>query len=96
MTVAQAQQVEGTARVITSAEDELQQRRQDVLDTFTSEAGERVLQRLMDGNGVKHTTFVAGDPYSTAYMEGKRSVVLEILGTMGRALTPEHFVQKEH
>ena len=79
-----------------TADDELQARRQDVLDTFTSEAGKRVLDRLIAGNGMNSPTFCPGDPYASAFAEGKRAVVLEILGTMGRGMTPQDFIQREH
>lgn len=70
------------------------QRNRDYIDTFSTEAGQRVLQDLMEQTGVMRPAHVTGDPYESAYMEGHRQVVLSILDKLGRALTPEDFKQR--
>ena len=75
---------------------EIVARRKDVLDAFTSEAGKRVLERLMLDNGIVCSTFVPNDSYASAFMEGRRAVILDILQVMGRAVTPDDFVQRTH
>jgi hypothetical protein len=46
---------------------------------FKSEDGQKVLWDLMKLNSFMQDSYVQGDPYSTAYNEGRRSVVLYIL-----------------
>ncbi len=75
---------------------EIVARRKDVLDAFSSEAGKRVLERLMLDNGVLQSTYIPGDSYASAFMEGRRAVILDILQVMGRAVTPDDFVQRAH
>ncbi len=48
---------------------------------FRSAAGKVVLRHLMTKHGVLKSTF-ATDPYQTAYNEGQRAVVLEIMKTL--------------
>lgn len=54
----------------------------DYIVAFGSKCGpaqERVLRDLYDFCGMFQTSFVAGDPYATAFQEGARAVVLRIL-----------------
>jgi len=46
---------------------------------FSGPDGETVLKDLLVSTGFDTTTFVAHDPYSSAYNEGRRSIVLQIL-----------------
>jgi hypothetical protein len=48
-------------------------------DVFSSGAGQKVLWDLMKNNSMVTDSHVVGDPYSTAYNEGRRAVVLHIL-----------------
>ncbi len=57
---------------------------------FNSENGKAVLYDLMRGNYfLNTTTFVPGDPYSTARNEGQRDVVVRILYIL--KMNPEQF-----
>lgn len=46
---------------------------------FNTPDGERVLRHLMKVGGVTKSSFVAGDPNTTAFNEGRRHLVLSIL-----------------
>ena len=46
---------------------------------FSSPDGQKVLRMLMAENSFCNTTFEAGDPYTSAFYEGKRSVVASII-----------------
>lgn len=46
---------------------------------FTSKDGTEVLRQLMRDTHMFDTTFEAGDPYTSAYYEGQRSVVTGIM-----------------
>tara|TARA_R100000458_G_C8253097_1_gene229656 strand:- start:947 stop:1204 length:258 start_codon:yes stop_codon:yes gene_type:complete len=46
---------------------------------FNTKDGERVLEHLVKVGFVDTTTHTQGDPYDTAYKEGKRSIVISIL-----------------
>ena len=54
----------------------------DYKKTFGSPEGRRVLFHLMKVHGVMLTSHVEGDPYSTAFNEGGRNVVIQILRKM--------------
>ena len=49
------------------------------IDVFLSPKGKVVLEHMFKQLGMDNTTLVAGDPYSSAYNEGRRSVYMEIL-----------------
>lgn len=51
----------------------------DYHDTFSSETGKAVLLDLMKRSGILSTSMIKGDPHMTAFNEGKRAIVLEIL-----------------
>jgi len=47
--------------------------------TFESDDGETVLADLKTRFAFEQTTFVSGDPYQSAFLEGQRSAVLLIV-----------------
>lgn len=51
----------------------------DYKELFESDVGRKVLFSLIKSYGVLNSTHVPGDPYSTAFNEGQRSVVLMIM-----------------
>ena len=53
--------------------------RKSYRSAFTSEDGQRVLRHLCKNGCVTSPAFVAGDPTTTAYNNGKRDIVLAIL-----------------
>ena len=57
----------------------LKQRKYDYDTTFNTEEGKRVLADLAHRHGVFESVFVPGDPHHTAFREGKRSVVTDLL-----------------
>lgn len=54
--------------------------------TFSGPDGELVLKDLMREGNFLGTTFVAGDPYHSAYSEGARSLVVRIIEQLGMDL----------
>lgn len=48
-------------------------------NVFNTPDGERVLRHLMKVGGITKPSYVAGDPYTTAFNEGRRHLVLSIL-----------------
>lgn len=48
-------------------------------DVFAGPGGDLVLNDLMRAGGVLETSFVPGEPDSTSYNEGRRSMVLHVL-----------------
>tara|TARA_R110000868_G_scaffold380551_1_gene646568 strand:+ start:708 stop:989 length:282 start_codon:yes stop_codon:yes gene_type:complete len=46
--------------------------------TFSSDHGLRVLRHLMRRHGMMNSTFDS-DPHTSAYLEGQRAVVIEIM-----------------
>ena len=69
-------------------------RDEDFQEVFRGEAGERVLRHLMDTYGIWQSTIVPGDPMSSAFNEGQRSVVLGILERVRRKWTPAEFADE--
>lgn len=61
-------------------------------EVFGSPLGKVVLEHLFANLKMDQTTFVEGDPYTSAYNEGRRSVYMEILRHSELDLTP--FMQK--
>ncbi len=59
-------------------EDKAKQLIMDAQNTFTSEGGKRVLERLSILCNENEPTFVDQNPNGTAYKEGQRSVILHI------------------
>lgn len=51
----------------------------DYQDTFSGDSGKAVLMDLMKRSGILSTSMIKGDPQMTAFNEGKRAMVLEIL-----------------
>lgn len=51
----------------------------DFKEVFDTPAGGRVLRSLMHACGFMHSSHVPGDPYATAFNEGGRNVVIQIL-----------------
>ena len=47
--------------------------------TFATPEGKEVLKDLLNSCGVLTTSFVPGDPYHTAYNEGRREIANRIL-----------------
>lgn len=54
---------------------------------FESAEGKAILRDLMRKYRVLETTHVPGDPHSTAYNEGQRSVILSILRYVNKDTT---------
>ena len=54
-------------------------RRQDYRRAFRGEPGRRVLRDLMRRHFVLRSTQIAGDSHETAFNEGRRAVVLDVL-----------------
>lgn len=59
-------------------EAEAKQLVMDFLNTFGSEGGKRVLERLSKLCNENEPTYVDGNTHGTAYKEGQRSVILHI------------------
>lgn len=57
----------------------IKQRKYDYDTIFSTPEGKRVLADLAQRHGVFETVFVPGDPHHTAFREGKRSVVTDLL-----------------
>ena len=62
--------------------DNLKSRRQDYKATFESPTGQEVLKDLMKFAKFCDTSYVPGDPTTTAYNEGMRRIILRILSIM--------------
>ncbi len=58
---------------------DLMRRRQDYRRAFGDVPGRRVLRDLMRRHFVLRSTQIAGDSHETAFNEGRRAVVLDIL-----------------
>lgn len=58
---------------------DLLRRRQDYRLLFSGERGKRVLRDLMRRHFVLRSTQIAGDSHESAFNEGRRAVVLDIL-----------------
>ncbi len=54
----------------------------DYQQVFNSAVGQRVLWDMMKSFGFMEHSHVPGDPYSTAFHEGQRNVVLSIHRTL--------------
>lgn len=65
----------------------------DFLNTFTSEGGKRVLEKLSEKCRENVATYVANDTHHTAYFEGMRSVIIYI--RLMLAKNPNVVKQKE-
>lgn len=61
---------------------DLIRRRQDYRRAFGGEPGRRVLRDLMRRHFVLRSTQIAGDSHETAFNEGRRAVVLDILAAV--------------
>ncbi|HWK44919.1 MAG TPA: hypothetical protein VNT30_09370 [Stellaceae bacterium] len=46
---------------------------------FETPDGARVLEDMLKGGGMLERSFVPGDPYATAFNEGRRSVMIDVL-----------------
>jgi hypothetical protein len=68
------------AKVVEQRAEEIDARRSDFQRCFDTPAGEKVLAYLYESCSFHNTTFVSGSPDHTAYNEGRRSVMLEIMG----------------
>jgi len=62
--------------------EEMSKLRQMYLDTFSTEAGKKVLKDLEKRCNYNVSSFVAGDTNATSYEEGKRTVYLHIHNMM--------------
>ena len=58
----------------------------DYRTIFEGPQGERVLTDLCHRHGIFDPCHVPGDPYSTAYNDGRRSVVVDLLRYLGTDL----------
>ena len=59
-------------------EDKAKQQIKDVLGTFGTEEGKRVIEMLSEKCRENTATYTAGDTHHTAYLEGMRSVMIYI------------------
>lgn len=62
---------------------------QDFRDTFGSEQGRRALRHLIEVYGILDQSHVRGDPHETAFRDGQRKVVLDVLDMIGRRTSAE-------
>lgn len=64
---------------------------------FEHDSGGRVLFDLMTKFGMMTTTYIANDPYTSAFREGQRSVVTQILSVLKTSpkKLEEHFQKYE-
>jgi hypothetical protein len=60
-------------------------RHQDYIRTFESETGKRVIADLMKRHFVFGSTQVQGDSHESAFNEGRRAVILDIMSAIGTA-----------
>lgn len=51
----------------------------DYQSTFNTDSGRRVLRHLMKVHGFMVTSHVEGDAYSTAFNEGGRNAIIQII-----------------
>ena len=58
----------------------------DYRTIFKGPQGERVLADLCHRHGIFDPCHVPGDPYTTAYNDGRRSVVVDLLRYLGTDL----------
>jgi len=58
----------------------------DYKNTFETKSGEKVLRHLMKVHGVFTTSFVEDNQYSTAFNEGGKNVILQIIKKVGMDL----------
>lgn len=65
-------------------------------EVFTKEPGRKILEDLVNRHGVFQPTFCPGDPHMSAFMEGKRAVVLDILKFVNIPLDQLERIYKEH
>ncbi len=62
-------------------------------NTFCTEAGKTVLKDLKKMFDVQ--SYIPGDPYATAFNEGRRSVLNEIMSTLRLSKHPELFESED-
>ena len=58
----------------------------DYRTIFEGPQGQRVLADLCHRHGIFDPCHVPGDPYSTAYNDGRRSVIIDLLRYLGTDL----------
>jgi uncharacterized protein (DUF433 family) len=63
---------------------------------FATDVGKRVLRYLMDRNGIFRSTHQPGDPHGTAFCEGQRDVVLDVLNILKKKIDPDEFLDEAH
>jgi hypothetical protein len=66
---------------------------QDYREVFSGEAGERVLRDLMVNYWI-YKGLLEPDPHKTAFNEGQRAVVVDILERIRRKWTPQEFADE--
>jgi hypothetical protein len=54
----------------------------DIKATFGTPSGKRVLRYLMKRSGFMNTSFVQGDPNLSAFNEGQRALVIDLVKKM--------------
>lgn len=54
----------------------------DYQETFNTKAGRKVLRHLMKVHGIMQRSYVEGDAYATAFNEGGRNAVIQILNKL--------------
>jgi hypothetical protein len=59
--------------------------------TFSTDEGKMVLMDLVKSSGMMASSFVANDPYATAFNEGARSIVVRLIDTI--QIDPEKYIK---
>jgi hypothetical protein len=77
-------------RPVPDVDDEVERMARVYLDVFSTPSGQIVLADLRKSFASRRS-FVEGDPYSTAFREGQRDVLLAIEDLLSRARDPEKF-----
>jgi hypothetical protein len=61
---------------------------------FGGDAGKEVLRYMMDRNGMYRTTHQPGDPYSSAFCEGQRDVMIDIMSQLRKNVSVEEWLDE--
>jgi hypothetical protein len=73
-------------------------RAMDFKNVFSTPEGRRVLRYMMKKYGFLRTTYIAGDYVTTAFNEGQRAVVIDLIGRLKvdiKKLEQELFKEQE-
>lgn len=64
-------------------------RKEDYETVFSTDAGQRVIADLMSKFNIGRSSHTPGDPYETAFREGERHVVMNIIYMLGKRSDPQ-------